>query len=218
MFLPGAHIEGSQIEPARLPRELGPAQNALWLAVGVQADAARKKRRNREVEERGAIKEEAALLWEEQRKAGQVDAPRVDLCFSKVGVDRADGPQARRDVVRDLSADVRRTRAIDLRSPAWARSQEDGHNRARATNIRTRIRMRKTVSSPTGTDSARAPRRSSGRVKGLRTRRSHSLAIVRLRRWPASQQEIWKRLAVATAARNSSRVWACSLQDPEQPL
>ena len=55
------------------------------------------KRRRRsvaaEIEERGAVEEEVALLGKEQRVAREVDLPLVDFRLREVGVDGEDGPQ-----------------------------------------------------------------------------------------------------------------------------
>ncbi len=57
-----------------------------------------------EVEYAGVLQEKRPLLGEEDREAGQVDLPVVDLGFAKVRVDGRREPHARRDVVKQIES------------------------------------------------------------------------------------------------------------------
>jgi len=46
----------------------------------------------------GAFKKKRALLGEKQWEARQVDLPRINLSLRKIGVNRKDGDELRRDL------------------------------------------------------------------------------------------------------------------------
>ena len=85
---PGADLQEAEVVGAGLARQPRAVLDGDDLSL-VEADAAAEVRvdgvERRELEDARVLQEEVALLRIEQRKAGQVDAPPVDLGLGEIG-------------------------------------------------------------------------------------------------------------------------------------
>jgi hypothetical protein len=88
-----AHLQDADVECTGAAGQLAAHIDALRLSARVPADAAGEERRHHtpghasEIEVARSFQKEIALLFEEQRKTREVDAPLVDLGLGEVGVD-----------------------------------------------------------------------------------------------------------------------------------
>src|SRR5688572_30669898 len=119
-----AHVEQPHVLRADLPGHFRAVIDPLRRGVGAETDAPAEEWDHLvvgtaaavvvvaeivagEIEERGTVEKEVALLGEEQRVAREIGLPLIDFGLRKIGVDGQVGPQPRGRVVEEIDAGAR---------------------------------------------------------------------------------------------------------------
>ena len=119
----GAHVQKAHVLTAHLSRELAAVVDGLRRAAGGESNASAEERVDDEVaaeraakrKERRPVEEEVSLLGKEQREAGEIHLPLIDLGLREVGVHGEDAAQAGRRTVEHIDTGIGRVGKSALR-------------------------------------------------------------------------------------------------------